>query len=171
MGGLYSVGLYSEVYGTCKCSWNHAMSILIVYGIVNIWSYRFRGGHWAVLWTAIPGKNREIPQYRDENSMNTETAWMDKTIYLTEAAKFPKYRTKNTTIPQYLPPRSRMFHNNSRAYSFRISAHRHAPTWAEIRSWVRGCELHSLISFACFQVPSQNGLNGLATLVCRSYSM
>ena len=41
---------------------------------------------------------REIPQYRVENSMNTETAWMDKTKYRTEleAAKLPKYLTKNT---------------------------------------------------------------------------
>ena len=38
------------------------------------------------------GKNREIPQYRVENSMNTETAWMDITKYSTEAAKLPKYR-------------------------------------------------------------------------------
>ena len=45
-------------------------------------------------------QNREIPQYRGENSMNTETAWMDKTKYRTEAAKLPKYRTKNTTIPK-----------------------------------------------------------------------
>ena len=28
--------------------------------------------------------------------MNTETAWMDKTKYRTEAAKLPKYCTKNT---------------------------------------------------------------------------
>ena len=58
-------------------------------GDIGVWG----GG---LLWTAIPGNNRKIPQYRVENSMNTETAWMDKTKYRTEAAKLPKYCTKNT---------------------------------------------------------------------------
>ena len=45
-------------------------------------------------------KNRKIPQYSVENSMNIETAWMDKTEYRTEAAKLPKYRnTENPNFP------------------------------------------------------------------------
>ena len=44
-------------------------------------------------------KNRKIPQYSVENSMNIETAWMDKTEYRTEAAKLPKYR--NTENPNF----------------------------------------------------------------------
>ena len=52
-------------------------------------------------------KNRKITQYRVENSMNTETAWMDKTEYRNEEGKISEIphekhcNTENPNVPLF----------------------------------------------------------------------